>query len=98
MWEYETASLDKLDEIAERLPAGEFTTQKEIADFFGVSPTMARKYLDQGIRLGIWNEEAISRGLSLGKQRRTKGQTDAPIRPDTAWMDEPLDSVEDIKL
>jgi len=50
LWEYETASLDKLDEIAERLPAGEFTTQKEIADFFGVSPTMARKYLDQVIK------------------------------------------------
>ena len=56
-WEYETASLDTLDEIAERLPAGEFTTQKEIADFFDVSQTMARKYLDQGIRLGLWNEQ-----------------------------------------
>jgi hypothetical protein len=89
-WEYETVGLDRMDEIAERLPAGEFTTQKEIGDFFGVSPTMARKYLDQGMKLGMWTEETISRGLGLGKRLRTRGKTEAPVAPDTSWKGEPL--------
>jgi AAA domain len=89
-WEYETASLERLDEIAERLPAGEFMTQKEIAEFFGVTPTMARKYLDQGIKLGLWSEETISRGLALGKRLRTRGKTEAPVRPDASWKSEEL--------
>jgi hypothetical protein len=90
-WEYETLGLHALDEIAQRLPAGEFTTQKEIGDYFGVTPTMARKYLDQGIRLGMWTEETISRGLSLGKRLRSQGKTEAPVSPDASWKNEPLD-------
>jgi hypothetical protein len=90
-WEYETAYLDTLDEIAERLPAGEFVTQKEIGDFFGVSGTMARKYLDQGISFGMWTEETISRGLSLGKRQRAARKTNAPVAPDASWKDEKLD-------
>ena len=89
-WDYETVGLDRLDEIAERLPAGEFTTQKEIGDFFDVSPTMARKYLDQGMKLGMWTEETISRGLGLGKRLRTRGKTEAPVAPDTSWKGELL--------
>jgi hypothetical protein len=80
-WQYEMISLDRLDEIAERLPAGEFVTQREIASFFGVSPTMARKYFGQGIGFGMWTEETISRGLSLGKRLRSTGKTQAPV----AW-------------
>jgi hypothetical protein len=90
-WEYETYSLDRLDEIAERLPAGEFVTQKEIGDFFGVSGTMARKYLDQGIGFGLWTKETISRGLSLGKRLRKERKTHEPVAPDASWVDEPLD-------
>jgi hypothetical protein len=90
-WAYETYSLDRLDEIAERLPAGEFATQREIATFFGVSPTMARKYLDHGISFGMWTEETISRGLSLGKRQRAAGKTQAPVAPDASWKDEKLD-------
>jgi hypothetical protein len=90
-WEYETVSLHRLDEIAERLPAGDFVTQKEIAVCFDVSPTMARKYLDRGISLGMWTEETISRGFSLGKRHRTTGKTQAPVAPDKSWKDESLD-------
>ena len=91
-WEYETLSLDRLDEIGQLLPAGEFVTQKEIGDYFGVSGTMARRDLDRGITLGMWTEEIISRGLGLGKRKRSDGRSKAPIRPDIAWKNELLDA------
>ena len=37
------------------------------AHFFGVSPTMIGKYLDQGLKLGMWTEETIGRGFTRGK-------------------------------
>ncbi len=89
-WQYETIALDRLDEIGLLLPQGEFATQKEIADHFGVSPRMAGKYLERGIELGLWTEETISRGLGLGKRRRAAGKTEAPVRPDTSWKEEHL--------
>src|SRR5262245_44582558 len=91
IWEYETESLARLDEIAERLAAGEFATQRDIAILFNVSPTMARKYLERGIKLGMWTEETISRQLAVGKRLRNQGKTEAPVLPDAAWKDEPLD-------
>jgi KaiC/GvpD/RAD55 family RecA-like ATPase len=91
VWEFETVDLGRLDEILQRLPAGEFASQKEIGDFFGVSATMARKYLNRGIKLGIWTEETISRGLALGKRLRTTGKTEAPVPPDASWKSESLD-------
>jgi DeoR/GlpR family transcriptional regulator of sugar metabolism len=41
-WDYETAEIERLDEIKERLEAGEFVSQTEIADHFGVSPRDGR--------------------------------------------------------
>jgi hypothetical protein len=90
-WEYATIGLDRLDEIGDLLPKGHFMTQKEIGDYFGVSPTMARKYLDQGINLGLWTEETVSRGLGLGKRHRENGKTEAPVPPDGSWQTEALE-------
>jgi hypothetical protein len=96
IWEYEAESLAKLDEIAQRLPAGEFATQRDIAAFFDVSPTMAGKYLERGIKLGMWTEETVGRGLALGKRLRTQKKTEAPVRPVT-WRDEPLVDEPEVK-
>jgi AAA domain len=85
-WEYvETATSDRLDELAELLPAGTFATKKEIADYYDVTPPAAGKYIERGIRLGLWNEENISRWLGLGKRKRTEGKTEPPVRPDGSW-------------
>ena len=91
IWEYEAESLARLDEIAKRLSDGEFATQREIAVLFGKSPTMAGKWLERGIKLGIWTEETISRDLALGKRLRSQGKTEAPVPPDETWKDERLD-------
>jgi hypothetical protein len=90
-WQYEALGLDRLDEIAERVPAGEFMTQKEMAMFFDVSQTTIRNYLDRGLALRLWTEQALNRGFALGKKRRTEGRTSAPVAPDRSWRNEPLD-------
>ena len=90
-WEYETAEIEKLDELKERLGVGEFQSQKEIADYFNVSKTMARKYIDKGIGLGLWTEEQVSRWFAKGKMFRAQNKTQAPLRAPADWKDEPLD-------
>lgn len=67
VWDFETAEIERLDELKERLAAGDFLSQKEVADYFGVSKTMARKYIDKGVSLGLWTEEQIGRWLNKGK-------------------------------
>lgn len=88
MWDYEAEGLDRLDEIKERLFDGEFINQKEISDHFGVSKTMAKKYLDKGVRVGIWTQENVSRGFAKGKYRRDRGSTEPPLRPVSDWQTE----------
>jgi hypothetical protein len=66
-------------------------TQKEIADYYGFTPTMAGKYIERGLQLGLWNKENISRWFSLGKRRRTEGKTEPPVGPDHSWETEELD-------
>jgi hypothetical protein len=91
-WEYVATTVsDRLDELAQLLPAGTFVTKKEIADYYGVTPPMAAKYIERGLRLGLWNEENISRWFSLGKRRRTEGKTEAPVQPDHSWKTEDVD-------
>jgi hypothetical protein len=85
------AASDRLDGLAELLPAGAFTTKKEIADYYCVTPTMAGKYIERGVQLGLWNEENISRWLAFGKRRRTEGKTKPPVRPDNSWQTEDVD-------
>jgi KaiC/GvpD/RAD55 family RecA-like ATPase len=88
-WDYaETQTTDKLDELAQLLPDGVFRTKAEIAIYYDVSPTMADKYIKQGLRYGLWTEENISRWLANGKKLRTQGQTQAPVRPDSSWKNE----------
>ena len=67
-------------------------SQREIADHFGVSETMAGKYVKNGERVGLWTREQVKRWLANGKGRRTKGQTWAPVRPhpgDLEGLNEP---------
>jgi hypothetical protein len=90
-WDFETAEIEKLDELRERLVAGDFQNQKEIADHFNVSKPMARKYIDKGTRLGLWAEELVGRWFALGKRRRTLGHTQAPVRASMEWLNERLD-------
>ena len=89
-WDYATADIERLDELKERLGDGEFQNQKEIADHFGVSKTMARKYIDKGITLGLWTQEQIGRWFSKGKALRHRGKTEAPVRPSADWLNEEL--------
>jgi len=42
---------------------------------------MARKYIDQGITLGLWTQEQIGRWFPKGKALRHRGKTEAPVRP-----------------
>jgi len=98
-WEYvETTDLDRLDEMAQMLPAGVFQTQVEIGTYFGVTPTMARKYIDRGIKLGLWTEDKIGRWLANGKRLRRQGKTEAPVAPDKSWVDEVLTEEGEIAL
>ena len=89
-WDYEAAEIDRLDEIKERLEAGEFLSQKEIADHFGVSRVMAGKSVKKGISIGLWSHEQIGRWMAKGKARRSAGETKAPIRVSQDWQDETL--------
>jgi hypothetical protein len=90
-WEFEAEALERLDEIKQRLIEGEFINQKEIADFCDVSKPMARKYIDKGIRVGIWTEENLSRWFAKGKHKRAKGSTEPPIRPSSDWKTETVE-------
>jgi hypothetical protein len=90
-WDYEAEGLERLDEIKAQLFDGAFINQKEIADFCGVSKPMAKKYLDKGLRVGIWTGENVSRWFAKGKHRRAKGHTEAPVRPSSDWMTETLE-------
>ncbi len=88
-WEFEAEELERLDDIKERLIDGQFINQKEISDQYGVSKPMARKYLDKGIRLGIWTIDNVSHGFAKGKYRRDRGSTAPPLRPSSDWITEP---------
>jgi AAA domain len=87
-WEWEAGALRTLDEMREQLEAGAFTSQKEIADYFGVSPTTARNWINQGALLGLWAEDHISRWIAIGKKKRDKGNTEPPVPPDDSWKAE----------
>jgi hypothetical protein len=89
-WDYETAYIERLDELKERLEAGEFLNQVEIADHFGVSPAMAGKYIKKGLAIGLWTKEQVGRWFAKGKGRRTQGTTEAPVRPSMEWTNEDL--------
>jgi hypothetical protein len=92
-WEFfETG--ETLDELAQLLPQGEFRSQKEIGDYFGVSPMMGGKYVKKGIAYGLWTEQDVARGLALGKKLRNQGKTEAPVPPDNSWREEPLSEEE----
>jgi hypothetical protein len=94
LWDCEAEDLERFDEIKERLIDGEFINQKEISDAFSVTKPMARKYIDKGIRVGIWTEDSVSRGFAKGKRRRATGSTKGPDRPSFDWKTEPLEEDE----
>jgi hypothetical protein len=95
VWDFEAEGLERLDEIKERLINGEFINQKEISDAFAVSKPTARKYLDKGIRVGIWTVDSVSRWFAKGKHRRATGSTKPPVRPFSDWLTETLEPDED---
>jgi len=61
-----------------------------VCNRFGVSKTMARKYIDKGITLGLWTQEQVGRWFSKGKHLRRLKKTDEPVRPSTEWLNEEL--------
>jgi putative DNA primase/helicase len=87
-WEFEAADLSRLDELKELLETGAFKTQKEIADQGGVSKTAARKWLDKGIRLGLWTERQLGQWFAKGAQQRRLGKTQAPVPAMQDWREE----------
>jgi len=90
-WDYEAAEIERLDELKELFVEGRFISQKEIADQFNVSKTMAGKYIDKGIRIGLWTEQQVSRWFTTGKRLRTLRKTEPPVRASDDWKSEPLD-------
>jgi hypothetical protein len=48
--------LPMFDDLKIRLDAGEFTIQKEIADYCGKSKPMGGVYIEKGIKLGLWTK------------------------------------------
>jgi hypothetical protein len=95
VWDYEAEELERLDELKDRLMKGEFINQKEISDGFGVSKPTAKKYLDKGLRLGIWTDDNVSRWFAKGKHRRSQGGTEPPIRPSFDWKEETAETNEE---
>jgi hypothetical protein len=90
-WDFEAEGLERLDEIKAQLFDGAFINQKEIADFCGVSKPMAKKYLEKGLKVGIWTDDNVSRWFAKGKHRRARGHTEAPVRPSSDWKAETLE-------
>jgi AAA domain len=92
-WDFED-KLERLDEIKEALSEGALINQKEIADLCGVSKPMAKKYLEKGIRIGMWTDDQISRWFGKGQMLRQLKKTSPPVRPSYDWQSE-FDEVED---
>ncbi len=90
-WQYEAGALQQLDDLKERLIDGQFLNQKEISDLYTTSKTTARNWINKGIELSMWTEAEVSVWFSNGKRRRTLGQTQAPVRPDFSWQNEPAE-------
>lgn len=81
-WEYEAGDLERLEEVRQMLQRGEFKTQSEIADFYGVSRQAVSKWAERAERMGLWTDDKLRRWLAKGKQLRGAGRTHAPVRPD----------------
>jgi KaiC/GvpD/RAD55 family RecA-like ATPase len=89
-WEY-LAILDRMGSLRERLEAGEFTTQAEIATAYGKTPTTAGNWVKKGVEVGLWTKEDMGRWFAKGKRLRTSGKTQAPDQPDMSWEEEVLE-------
>jgi KaiC/GvpD/RAD55 family RecA-like ATPase len=86
-WEFfETGA--GLDELAQLLPVGHFATKKEIGDYYRITPPAAAKWLEKGIKYGLWNDYQIDCWLAHGKDLRKRGKTEAPVRLEKSWRDE----------
>src|SRR5262249_35044650 len=90
VWEHEAGALYQMDDMKERLIDGQFITQKEIADVYGVSPTTAGNWVKKGVKLGRGTEDEVSAWFSKGKRGRMAGKTEAPVRPDSSWKHEEI--------
>ena len=66
-WTHETAALERLTEVRELLSEGAVINKKEIADYFGVSKTMAGRYVDRGTELGLWTTHQVNRWFGRGR-------------------------------
>jgi hypothetical protein len=81
-WEYESAEAPRLLDMKELLLKNAVKTQREMADYYGVSPTQIAKDRDKGIELGLWTRQWFDMKLSHGKAQRTKGVTMSPVGAD----------------
>jgi hypothetical protein len=86
-WEYVSDELADFDRLKEMLVDGAFTSQKEIADWSGISQQAVSKRIQKGVDLGLWTDRKISEALALGKDKRRRGATKPPLRV-TDWRSE----------
>lgn len=96
-WEYETGDLETLEDLRERLKAGEFRSMAEASIHFGVSKQSLTRWGEKGIRLGLWTEDQLRHWIGKGRALRKRGRTEAPIRPEPGgdpW-EEPLEGTSD---
>jgi hypothetical protein len=79
--------LADFDRLKEMLADGAFTSQKEIADWSGITQQAVSKRIQKGVDLGLWTDRKISEALALGKDKRRRGTTKPPLRV-TDWRAE----------
>ena len=84
-------SVELLVDLRDRLSAGTFINQKEIADYYDKSRPMGRKYLERGIKLGLFSQDEVGRWFGKGRTLRDLKRTTAPIKPSRDWIDEAPD-------
>jgi KaiC/GvpD/RAD55 family RecA-like ATPase len=87
LWLYEE-HFELLLDLKQQLSTGKFKNMSEIATYYDKSPPMGRKYIERGITVGLFTRDEVSHWFGKGKMLRNLGNTKAPVRPSTDWMDE----------
>jgi hypothetical protein len=86
-WLYKAGDLAKLDDIRDKLENGDFKTQVEIKNYYGVgSKSTIKNWLDDGIKLGIWTQWHLDHWFAKGNLLRNLGKRSAPVAITQSWQ------------
>lgn len=94
-WLFKAGDLAKFDDIRDKLENGDFMTQVEIKNHFGVgSKSTIRNWLEEGIKLGMWTQWHLDYWFAKGKTLRNLGKREAPVAIKQSWQSEEGDDSE----